>query len=167
MSTILGLLLTIIGISGTASIYRPRYPKIMSRLIIGSIAFVWVFPFLSEGVLFLVKMNSTGISSVAFSKKDNECTYRMEEQSVEMRCQLKIYNYGKEQTAAIRPLFDEEMFPIEIEPSMVLLEPHSGNRLFLDFRGKMKDDHRSSGSGTLRNSFGVEIEVNGVKRRYE
>ncbi|UNK18646.1 hypothetical protein MNQ98_00940 [Paenibacillus sp. N3/727] len=167
LPVLFGFLLLIFGVVGVSRIYQSRYPKIMSRLIIGCVAFIMIFPFITENLFFLTKFNSTGVSSVAFSKKDSQCNYRMEEdRTVKIECQLNLYNYGKEQMITIRPLLDDEFMQFEIEPQAISLTPHTQSNQSVDFYGKIMNRDISSAGG-WQNGIGVEIEKDGVKKRFE
>lgn len=166
LPVILGFTFLIIGTIGVANIYRPRYPKIMSRLLLGYIAFIFIFPFITEQLFFLIKYNSTGVSSVAFSKKDSECRYTTEENSVKVKavCKINIYNYGKQKQATILPALDPEFSPIQFEPKLVSLIPRSQEIKNEVFYGEAMDGSTSEG---LVKEIGLEIEVDGHKKKYE
>ncbi|TCZ79251.1 hypothetical protein E0485_05105 [Paenibacillus albiflavus] len=66
-SVLLGILLVLLGIVGTVQLYKHRYPKILSRIIICGIIILYIFPFMTEKATFLLKHNSTGISSIDYS----------------------------------------------------------------------------------------------------
>jgi hypothetical protein len=55
------------GIVGSVKYFRPQYPKILSRIVLGCAAFFIVFPIVTEGVMFLVKRNSNGNDSIDLS----------------------------------------------------------------------------------------------------
>ncbi|PAK48153.1 hypothetical protein [Paenibacillus sp. 7541] len=125
LSTIIGSLLLIIGVYGTARLFEARYPKIMSRLIIGCIAYILVFPWVSGQIVSLVKYNTSGISSVAYSTKDSECRFQTIESRLVADCMLNIYNYGNEHQITIRPVdigFGREH--VTLEPKEITVEPH-------------------------------------------
>lgn len=166
LPVVLALLLLIFGVVGVSRVYRPRYPKIMSRLIIGCIVFIMIFPFITENLLFLTKYNSTGVSSVAFSKKDSQCKYETEDKTVEIECQLNLYNYGKEHSITIRPLLDDGVMQFEIEPQTIFLVPRAQSNQSWVFYGKIMNRDISSAGG-WGNDIGVEIEIDGVKKRFE
>ncbi|SMF92447.1 hypothetical protein SAMN05661091_5828 [Paenibacillus uliginis N3/975] len=166
LPVLFGFLLLIFGVVGASRIYQSRYPKIMSRLIIGCVAFIMIFPFITENLFFLTKFNSTGVSSVAFSKKDSQCNYETEDKTVKIKCQLNLYNYGKEHSITIRPLLDDGFMQFEIEPQTISLVPHNQSNRSMVFYGKIMNRDISSAGG-WRNSVGVEIEKDGVKKRFE
>lgn len=164
LPVILGFVLLIFGTIGVVNIYRPRYPKIMSRLMLGYIAIMLVFPFVTEQLFFLTKFNSTSISSVAYSKKESQCNYSTEGKQVKAVCKLNIYNYGKLEQATIRPIMNGWSVPTEFKPKVVTLRPQSQTFLNEVFYGEQVEDteHQGSGSG-----IGLEIEVNGYKKKFE
>lgn len=164
LSTILGLLLSIIGIIGTASIYRPRYPKIMSRLIIGCIAFIMIFPFITEKLFSLTYFNSTGTSSVVYSKKDSQCNYSDEGKKVKAVCKLNIYNYGKLDNVSIRPIVEQMPLKTEFEYKEIPLIPRTQRLVNEVFYGDLKEVTDFSGWSS---DIDVEIEVKGVTKRFE
>ncbi|MNP52685.1 hypothetical protein D3C76_1470950 [compost metagenome] len=48
LPVILGLIFLLIGLMGTVKIYKPRYPKVLSRIIIACVAVMLIFPLVSE-----------------------------------------------------------------------------------------------------------------------
>ncbi|MFC7679203.1 hypothetical protein [Paenibacillus sp. GCM10028914] len=164
LPVVIGFILLIFGSIGVANIYKPRYPKISSRLLIGYIVFIYIFPFLTEQIFFLTKFNSSGISSVAFSKKDSECNYSPENEQVKAVCTLNIYNYGKQKSVTIRPIINPMYSQVEFKPKEVSLTPRSQRIVNVVFYGDPLDE--SSSQGWVK-EIGAEIEVNGDRKTYK
>lgn len=164
LPVILGFTLLFIGCIGVSKLYRSRYPKIGSRLLIGIIAYFLVFPYITEQMSFLTKFNSTGISSVAYSKKDSSCNFTAEGKQVKAVCKLNIYNYGKLEQVTIRPIVNDWSNPTEFEPKVATLHPRSQTFLNEVFYGEQVEDtsRQSWGSG-----IGLEIQVNGYRKKFE
>lgn len=164
LPVILGFLLLFLGVCNVAIIYRPRYPKIMSRLIIGCIAFIMIFPFITEKLFFLTYFNSTGTSSVVYSKKDSQCNYSDEGKKVKAVCKLNIYNYGKLDNVSIRPIMEQMPLKTEFEYKEIPLIPRTQRLVNEVFYGDLQEVTDFSGWSS---DIDVEIEVNGVTKRFE
>ncbi|MFD0717565.1 hypothetical protein [Paenibacillus sp. GCM10027626] len=125
ISAITGIFLLIAGYLGATIYYLPRYRKIRSRIIIGCIAFVWLSPIVSEYAMFILKYNSTGIRSVAYSLKDSQCSFQTYENNrVHANCSLTLYNYGNQPTITLRPVTDNHP-EIVFQPETFFVSPHS------------------------------------------
>ncbi|SDX06188.1 hypothetical protein SAMN05518855_1008111 [Paenibacillus sp. CF384] len=99
---IVGLIVILVGYLGAVKFYQVRFPKVRSRIILSCIAFVFLFPFLTEKAMILLKYNSVSVSSVAFSRNNSHCNYRSEEAKVIANCSVTLLNYGKEKDVTIR-----------------------------------------------------------------
>lgn len=164
LPVVAAIVLLIFGIRGIVRIYQPVYPKILSRTLLTCAAFIFIFPFLSAQTLYLLKYNSTGISSVDYSTKDSRCSYQSEGKKVKAMCSLNIYNYGKEERINIRPLDIDSYTPVVYEPQSVSVSPRSQTLLGTVFYGELQE---GSGVQGWSSAIGVEIEVGGVTKRYE
>jgi len=166
LPAIVGIILLVLGIVGVSHLYRERDPKVKSRVILGCIAFMMVFPFASEGGMFLLKSNASGLSSVSYAKKDSRCSYRTEDGKVLAECWLNIYNYGKEQQVTIRPL-DTQVGDsvIAYESKSVTVQPRRQNRAFVVFEGDAKPALDSYHG--MRQEPGMEIEVGGRSKQIQ
>lgn len=163
-SAVLGILLLVIGIVGTVRQYRHRYPKIFSRLLIGIIIFVYIFPFATEKIMFMVKHNSSGIDSIDYSKKNSSCSYQSDDRKAKANCSLTFFNYGKEVEAVIRPVIPVGPYnEINFEPRKVSITPNSKLNIGIDFEGQLHDG--TSLSGTSQ-GVSIELVVDGEKRGF-
>jgi len=166
LPVIAGLILLTFGILRVTSIYRPIYPKIMSRVMIGCIAWIVVFPFVSESVMFVANFNSSGISTVAYSKKDSNCEYRTENEVILARCHIQIYSYGTERQVTVRPLsVDVGGRVIDFEPKVVAVRPRGKVQVHESFEGFLDqpDPFYSMSGGT--NEPGIELIVDGRSKQ--
>jgi len=166
LSAFLGFVLLLFGVSGTVRTYRPRFPKILSRLIIGCIAVVLIFPTVSEKTMFLLKHNSKGIDSLDFSIKDSKCNIQTVESIVKTNCSFTIYNYGTEDEVLIKPILKDRFSDIEIDVKehVVNIAPHRKHLFSIQFDGTEKNG--TGISGTM-NKVGVELEVAGIRKKFE
>lgn len=163
---IAGLILLTIGILRVTSIYRPLYPKIMSRVMIGCIAWIVVFPFVSESVMFVANFNSSGISTVAYSKKDSNCEYRTENEVILARCQIQIYSYGTERQVTVRPLsVDVGGRVIDFEPKVVPVRPRGRIEIRETFDGFLDQPDPSYSMSGGTNKPGIELIVDGRSKQ--
>ncbi|EGG31557.1 hypothetical protein [Paenibacillus sp. HGF5] len=166
LPVIAGLILLTIGILRVTSIYRPLYPKIMSRVMIGCVAWIVVFPFVSESVMFVANFNSSGISTVAYSKKDSNCEYRTENEVILARCQIQIYSYGTERQVTVRPLsVDVGGRVIDFESKVVAVRPRGKVQVHESFEGFLDrpDPSYSMSGGT--NKPNIELIVDGRSKQ--
>ncbi|NMO97184.1 hypothetical protein [Paenibacillus lemnae] len=164
LTAIIGLLLLVTGIIGIGSMYESVYPKIRSRVILGCIAVLFIFPYVTEYTMYVFKFNASGISSVDYSFRDSKCDYHYGEQKAKARCSLRIYNYGKAQEVHIRPIDDLDDTNIVYEYKTLDL-PRRSNQLYtnLVFEGQLAED--ISGSG-WSSKAGVEIVADGSAQQY-
>ncbi|WP_145040419.1 hypothetical protein [Paenibacillus sp. Y412MC10] len=166
LPVIAGLILLTIGILRVTSIYRPLYPKIMSRIMIGCVAWIVVFPFVSESVMFVANFNSSGISTVAYSKKDSNCEYRTENEVILARCQIQIYSYGTERQVTVRPLsVDVGGRVIDFEPKVVPVRPRGRIEIRETFDGFLDQPDPSYSMSGGTNKPGIELIVDGRSKQ--
>lgn len=166
LPVIAGLILLTIGILRVTSIYRPLYPKIMSRVMIGCVAWIIVFPFVSESFMFVANFNSSGISSVAYTKKDSKCDYRTENEAILARCQIQIYSYGTERQVTVRPLsLDIGGKTIDFEPKVVPVRPRGRIEIRETFEGFLDQPDPSYTMSGGTNEPGIELIVDGRSKQ--
>ncbi|WP_233354705.1 hypothetical protein [Paenibacillus sp. JZ16] len=166
LPVIAGLILLAIGVLWVTSIYRPHYPKIMSRVMIGCVAWIVIFPFISEFVMYVVNYNSSGISSVAYTKKDSKCDYRTENEAILARCQIQIYSYGTEQQVTVRPLsLDIGGKMVDFEPKVVTVRPRGVVQVEETFEGSTEQIDASYGVSGGINEPGIELIVDGRSKQ--
>ncbi|WP_259445537.1 hypothetical protein MKY82_00955 [Paenibacillus sp. FSL W7-1279] len=166
LPVIAGLILLTIGVLWVTSIYRPHYPKIMSRVMIGCVAWIVIFPFISEFVMYVVNYNSSGISSVAYTKKDSKCDYRTENEAILARCQIQIYSYGTEQQVTVRPLsLDIGGKMVDFEPKVVTVRPRGVVQVEETFEGSTEQIDASYGVSGGINEPGIELIVDGRSKQ--
>jgi hypothetical protein len=160
LSVLLGFIILIVGVVGATKYYRPRDPKVLSRIIIGCIAFVFVYPIATEKVMLLIKYNTSGIESVDYSKKNSRCNFQSEGNSVKANCSFTIYNYGDENRITIRPILTE----VEFESRELSIRTHSKVNIGTEFYGKQRNGTGFAGSSQ---DIEAEIELNGIKKKYK
>lgn len=165
ITVLLGLLLLIVGIVGTVRNYRNRYPKILSRTIIGCLVLIIIYPFMTEKAMFLIKYNSSGIHSLDYTKKDSQCSYTTNSNQVTATCSFTLYNYGIENEVTLKPIigFDPE---IKFYEETVQIAPHSKVQVRSEFYGEQEDGVERSGGGNGI-GIGLELQVDGQRRRIE
>jgi hypothetical protein len=163
ISVIIGLLIMVAGYIGAVKGYQERFPKIRSRIIIGCIAFVYLFPLVTENTMILLKYHSMSVDSVDFIPKNSQCSYRSQDANVQADCTITMINYGKEKEVKIRPYLKRSIIPLQLEPMTVTLPPHRKVGISMTFNGKQLEGAGSSG---WSNEIGLEIEVNGLKRMF-
>jgi hypothetical protein len=166
LPVIAGLILLTIGILWVTRIYRPRYPKIMSRVMFGCVAWIVVFPFVSESVMFVANFNSSGISTVAYSKKDSKCDYRTENEAIRARCQIQIYSYGTERQVTVRPLsVDVGGRMVDFEPKVVTVRPRGKVQVHETFEGFLEQPDSSYSMSGGTNEPAIELIVDGRSKQ--
>ncbi|MEC0307321.1 hypothetical protein P4H67_11175 [Paenibacillus lautus] len=166
LPVITGLILLMVGILWVVRIYRPRYPKIMSRVMIGCVAWIVVFPFVSESAMFVANFNSSGISTVAYSKKDSKCDYRTEDDAIRAHCQIHIYSYGTEQQVTVRPLsVDIGGRMVDFKPKVVTVRPRGVVQVHETFEGSTEQIDASYGGSGGINEPGIELIVDGRSKQ--
>lgn len=161
LPVIISLILLIIGFVGAVKIYKEKYPKIVSRLIIGCIAFFLIMPLASEGVMFLVKRNSTSIHSIDIS--NSRCSYKSSEDNVEANCTFTIFNYGNVNVISIKPVIKlgiNEEIEIEFESNTLSLDKRSKFNVNIPFSGMNKS--KSSFSGSTKGPY-LQFEMNVIE----
>lgn len=166
LPVITGLILLMVGILRVVRMYRPRYPKIMSRVMIGCVAWIVIFPFISEFVMYVVNYNSSGISTVSYSRKDSKCDYRTENEAILARCQIQIYSYGTEQQVTVRPLsLDIGGKMVDFEPKVVTVRPRGVVQVEETFEGSTEKIDASYGVSGGINEPGIELIVDGRSKQ--
>lgn len=166
LPVITGLVLLMVGILWVVRRYRPRYPKIMSRVMIGCVAWIVIFPFISEFVMYVVNYNSSGISTVSYSRKDSKCDYRSENDAIRAHCQIHIYSYGTEQQVMVRPLsvnIGGKM--VNFEPKAVTVRPRGVLQVEETFEGSTEQIDASYGVSGGINEPGIELIVDGRSKQ--
>jgi hypothetical protein len=163
ISAIAGIIAIVIGYIGAVKYYQVRFPKIRSRIIISCIAFAYLFPVVTENAMMLLKYHSVSVDSVAYSKNNSQCSYRSEETNVKADCTITLINYGKEKDVTIRPVLNRSFAKVEFEPMTVTLPPHDKVNITMAFSGRQLEGTGLSG---WSKDIGVEIEVDGVKKKY-
>ncbi|KOP65627.1 hypothetical protein AMS62_10495 [Bacillus sp. FJAT-18019] len=166
LPAIAGLALLVTGVLWVTRIYRPRYPKIMSRVLLGCVAWVIIFPFVSESVMYVVNFNSSGITSVAYSRKDSKCNYHTENEAILARCQIQIYSYGTERQVSLRPLgIEVDGKTVDFEPKVVTVRPRGQVQIDEAFEGFVEQPHASYEMSGGRNEPGIELTVGGRSKQ--
>ncbi len=157
LPVIIGIILFIIGFIGAARYYRSRCPKISSRLVIGCIAFFLVFPFITEGVMFLVKYNSNGIDSIDISS--GKCSFKSEENIVTADCSFTLFNYGEVNKIAINPILPNYLDDADIEFERIVIPLDKHRRMTFGFPFKGMQRNGSGFTGSIQ-EVGFEVVVN-------
>ncbi|MDQ0088740.1 hypothetical protein J2T12_002150 [Paenibacillus anaericanus] len=139
LPAIIGILLLIVGTSGTVKFYKPKYPKILRRIIIGCCVFFIVVPYVSEGTMYLLKHNSNEIDSIDVA--DLKCRYKTDEgNSVIADCTFELYNYGKAEKISLKPVLNNEFKQFEFQSNTLSLDSHSKLNMSMQFNGIQKDE---------------------------
>lgn len=165
ITVLLGLLLLIVGIVGAVKHYRNRYPKILSRTIIGCLALIIIYPFITEKAMFLIKYNSSGIHSLDYTKKDSHCSYNTNNNQVTATCTFTLYNYGVADEVRLKPIIDDFVPGIKFYEETVQIAPHGKVHVRTAFYGEQEDGIQRSGG--VVNGMGLELEVDGQRKRIE
>ena len=116
--------------------------------------------------MFVANFNSSGISTVAYSKKDSNCEYRTENEVILARCQIQIYSYGTERQVTVRPLsVDVGGRVIDFEPKVVAVRPRGKVQVHESFEGFLDrpDPSYSMSGGT--NKPNIELIVDGRSKQ--
>lgn len=166
LPVIAGLILLVTGVLWMTRIYRPRHPKIMSRVLLGCVAWIIIFPFVSESVMYVVNFNSNGITTVAYSRKDSKCDYRTENETILARCQIQIYSYGNERQVSLRPLGVEiggKM--IDFEPKVVTVRPRGQMQIDETFEGFVEQPDSLTWISGGTNDPDIELTVGGRSKQ--
>lgn len=98
ISVIVGLLAILVGYIGAVKFYQAQIPKIRRRIILSCIAFVFLFPIVTENAMILLKYQSVSINSVDFIRENSQCSYQSEEAILKADCTITLFNYGKEKS---------------------------------------------------------------------
>lgn len=144
LPVLVGIVLLFISTIEAARFLRPRYPYILSRLVIGYIVFFLVFPFATEGLMFLVKHNSSHIDSINISQ--SSCSFMTKENKVIANCSFTIFNYGTVEKVSINPKIPNEDFDFEFEKNILSLDKHSKLTRSMQFNGEQRSGNVFSGS---------------------
>ncbi|MFC4809625.1 hypothetical protein [Paenibacillus sp. GCM10023250] len=165
LAVVTGLVFIIAGYIGAVRFYQSRYAKIRSRIILGCIAFVLLFPSVTEKAMMLLNYHSVSVSSVAYSKKNSQCSFRSEDAKMKANCTVTLINYGKEKTVTVKPYLIRSAASAKVmfEPMTITLPPHRKVGVSTVFNGELLDGTGFSG---WTNDIGLEIEVDGLKKRY-
>lgn len=162
LPVIAGLILLVTGVLWVTRIYRPRYPKIMSSVLMGCVAWIIIFPFVAESVMYVVNFNSSGITTVDYSRKDRKCDYHTDNDAVLARCQIQIYSYGTERQVSLRPLgIEVGGRMIDFEPKVVTVRPRGKMQIEETFKGFLDQSDSSFRMSGGTNEPGIELAVGG------
>ncbi|MFD0620269.1 hypothetical protein ACFQZR_22625 [Paenibacillus sp. GCM10027629] len=136
---IIGLIMLVISFMGVVNGYRPIYPKIVSRLLIGVILLFAVIPWVTENTMYLIHYNAKGTGSIQVAPKDPRAYIeRNEAGELIIRSQdYKIYNYGRATRMKVVPIpQDLEWRDVTFDPFELQLEPHSQMNVSMTFKGR-------------------------------
>jgi hypothetical protein len=164
LSVFLGLALLFVGVVGAVRFYRPKYPKILSRITIICIAFVFLYPMVTEKAMFIIMHNSTGLTSIDYSKRNSNCNIQSEGNKVKANCFFTIFNYGNENQIIIKPIIDNYFANINFETRKLSLSPHTKSNIGVEFNGIQSNGTGFNGSVK---EIGIDININGIIERYE
>jgi len=121
--------------------YRPTVPRIISRIAIACIAFGIVFPYATEKVIVLVKLNSTSSDSIDYLN-DSKCTFsQLSPDRMQANCSLTLFNYGKVESVTITPtvVFQDAIVPdlkFQGKEFHNLLTPHQKTSISVTFESE-------------------------------
>lgn len=139
LPAIIGIILLIVGTSGTVKYYKPKYPKILRRIIIGCCVFFIVVPYVSEGTMYLLKHNSNGIDSIDVA--DLKCRYKTNEGNLVIAdCSFELYNYGKVEKISLKPVLNQDFVEFDFQSNTLSLDSHSKLNMSMQFNGIQKDE---------------------------
>ena len=94
--------------------------------------------------MYVVNFNSSGITSVAYSRKDSKCNYHTENEAILARCQIQIYSYGTERQVSLRPLgIEVDGKTVDFEPKVVTVRPRGQVQIDEAFEGFVERPHAS------------------------
>ena len=163
--TIFGIVMVLISGNLTVTYFRQRYKKYVGRtVLISCIIFIQLYPFVTEQMSYLLYANKTGIEVVDLLKKDSRCTYNTQEDTVHIRCNLRVINYGgQSESMLIRPiLYDNNDFEgiwsfVEVKHQEIILDPRSNDLYTIDFETKPDDRAVEYGAGGSTNRVGLEF----------
>ena len=158
LPAILGIMALVIGFIGATRQLKPVYPKIISRLGWFCVAVLVLFPYITQGSLFLLKYNATGHDSIAI--KDSQCKVNYEEADFRMECKVTLFNYGNIERVALKPILPPDLnnqVNATFESSSLRLDPHRKKTMTVAFAGVQQSNDRFS--GTVREvDFEIEVE---------
>jgi len=136
---IIGLMMLFVGFIGVVNGYRPIYPKIFSRLLIGVILFFAVTPWVTEKTMCLIHYNSNDTASIQVMSKDQR-TYieRNEAGDVTIPSQeFTIFNYGQATRMKVLPLTNDPIWrDATFDSFEIQMEPHSQATYNTTFQGR-------------------------------
>lgn len=158
----IGFILIIIGFLGSVRHFRPKYPKIFSRLVFGCIAFFFIFPLATQGAMFLMKYNANDIDSIDISS--GKCSFKSEENHVIADCSFTIFNYGRVTKIAVTPtlpFYPEDSVDIIFEKNILVIETHSRATYSTSFNGVHRNGSDFSGN-VQEIDFELELDVNSI-----
>ncbi|MBO9599377.1 MAG: hypothetical protein J7559_16340 [Cohnella sp.] len=159
----IGLPLLFIGMIGTVKFYKPRYPRIVSRLVIGYVLFIILYPQAAERTTMLLLHNTEGFRSIDYVKEESHCSFRSEEDKVIANCSFTMYNYGNEEEITIKPILSDE-YGIRFEARTLSIRKHEKNNFGTWFEGTQNENTGFHGSSRR---IGAEIQLNGITKRFE
>ncbi|MFC5528301.1 hypothetical protein [Cohnella yongneupensis] len=159
LPVVLGLILIVVGIAGASKAYKPTYPKIVSRIIIGCILFSFLYPWATEKAAFIIKHNATGMDSFDYSKKDSSCTIRSDKPNnnqLTANCSFTIFNYGNESQLTVRPIVSSEA-DLQFEAKKIMIPSHTKVNV-----GAMFDGVQNRGTGFSGTVSNIELVIESV-----
>ena len=116
--------------------------------------------------MYVVNYNSSGISTVSYSRKDSKCDYRSENDAIRAHCQIHIYSYGTERRVMVRPLsvnIGGKM--VNFEPKAVTVRPRGVLQVEETFEGSTEQIDASYGVSGGINEPGIELIVDGRSKQ--
>ncbi|OPH60349.1 hypothetical protein BC351_17785 [Paenibacillus ferrarius] len=164
----IGLPLFLIGYKYSRFYLNNVYPSFMRRLIFIVIAFIFVYPTVTDKMMYLIKFNSSGLDAITYYQKKSKCTFHSNPETLgSMSCNLTLVNYsGKSMVISVIPNIaktnywkdmKESFEGIELEPVSIQLSPRSKLNMGIYF--KFKQISQFNGSGSIEN-VALDIEFN-------
>lgn len=165
---LIGLPLFWIGYKYSRFYLNNIYPVFMRRLIFICIAFIFVYPAVTDKMMYLIKFNATGVDAVTYYQRESKCTFHSNPETLgNMSCNLILVNYsGKSMVISVKPNIAKTNYwkdikkyfeGIELEPESIQLLPRSKINIGTAF--KFKQTNHFNGSGSIEN-VAVDIEIN-------
>jgi hypothetical protein len=148
LPVIAGLFLMIIGVAGAQRTLRDRHPKLTGTILIGCIAFFFIFPFITQGIMYAVKYNASDTNSVHVT--DSKCNFTSIENKVTAECSFKVFNYGKAEELVIKPVLPtnwNRSIDIDFGAIAVKLDRHSEQSMTIQFKGTQNNGSGFTGWG--------------------
>ncbi|WP_076335350.1 hypothetical protein MHI37_13960 [Paenibacillus sp. FSL H8-0548] len=149
---IIGIPLLLISGRLLIKYYRGRYVKAGRVVVISSIIFLFIFPWIANGVMLLLHYNQPGIMSLDYSKKNSTCQFStdMDRGTVHFKCNLTLINYSnRAKGIKIRPVFKENdgeaLTLIHIKDNEIVVPPRSNRQYNLNFSGSTDQNISTSG----------------------